>query len=45
MEKILPRTRVRWKVHGIKRKRAEDKHASDNGTENDSKEREINTLE
>ena len=45
MEKILPRTRVRWKVHRIERKRAKDTHASDNDTEDDGKETEINTLE
>ena len=45
MEKILPRTRVRWNVHRIERKRAKDTHASDNDTENDSKETESNTLE
>ena len=45
MEKVLPRTRVRWKVHRIERKRAKDTQASHNDTENDSKETEINTLE
>ena len=45
MEKIHPRTRVMWKVHGIERKGAKDTHAGDNDIENDSRETEINTLE
>ena len=45
MEKVLPRTRVMWKVHRIERKRAKGTQASHNDTENDSKETEINTLE
>ena len=44
MERILQRTRVTWKVHRIERKGAKDTHASDNDTENDSKETEINIL-
>ena len=46
MEKILLRKSIRWRVHRIEKKRektvnandseAEDIHASDNDTENDS---------
>ena len=56
MEKIFPRTRVRWKVHRIERKRgeeiasandseAEDIHTSDNDTENNIEKTESNTLD